>query len=126
MRAHAACTAELVRSNQDSLYHSLVQTFFSDTYEEDHFEEKLLSLTNYVEHASLQSGYLHADRHQALEYSTARCRNAGWTDEELYHTATICALFAFYNCWVDCSLSEELSEEGYKEAGRRLAENGYL
>ena len=33
----------------------------------------------------------------------APLRELGWTDEELYFVITVCALFNFYNRWVDAS-----------------------
>ena len=33
----------------------------------------------------------------------ARVRDAGWTDEAIYDAITVCALFQFYNTWIDAT-----------------------
>ena len=53
-------------------------------------------------------------------------RAIGWTDEELYFAITICALFNFYNRWIDASGVPALSEEAHRQGGKRMASNGYV
>lgn len=55
-----------------------------------------------------------------------RAKDAGWSESALYDAITVCALFNFYNLWVDATGVSELSEEGYAASGRRLARDGYL
>ena len=50
---------------------------------------------------------------------------AGWTDEAVYFAITVCALFNFYNRWVDASGVHAMSDEAHREAGKRLATQGY-
>jgi len=50
---------------------------------------------------------------------------AGWDDEEIYFTITACALFNFYNRWIDASGVHALSEEAHRAGGKRSAKNGY-
>jgi len=57
---------------------------------------------------------------------TARLRAIGWTDEELYYAITVCALFNFYNRWIDASGVHRLSEEAHRAAGKRSAKGGYV
>ena len=52
-------------------------------------------------------------------------RAVGWTDEELYYAITVCALFNFYNRWVDASGVHALSDEAHREGGKRSARLGY-
>lgn len=52
-------------------------------------------------------------------------REAGWDDEAIYFTITVCALFNFYNRWIDASGVHALSDEAHREGGRRSAKNGY-
>jgi alkylhydroperoxidase family enzyme len=52
-------------------------------------------------------------------------RAAGWTDEALYFAITVCALFNFYNRWIDASGVHAMSEEAHREGGKRLATQGY-
>lgn len=53
-------------------------------------------------------------------------RAAGWTDEELYFGITVCALFNFYNRWIDASGVHALSDEAHAMGGRRSAQHGYV
>lgn len=53
-------------------------------------------------------------------------RELGWTDEELYFAITACALFNFYNRWIDASGVHALSEAAHDEGGRRSAKHGYV
>lgn len=52
-------------------------------------------------------------------------RDAGWTDEALYFAITVCALFNFYNRWIDASGVHALSDEAHREGGKRIATQGY-
>ena len=52
-------------------------------------------------------------------------RTAGWTDEELYFAITVCALFNFYNRWIDASGVHALSDEAHKQGAKRSAQSGY-
>ena len=49
----------------------------------------------------------------------------GWDDEAIYFAITVCALFNFYNRWIDASGVHALSEEAHREGGRRTAAHGY-
>ena len=53
-------------------------------------------------------------------------RAAGWSDEALYFTITVCALFNFYNRWVDASGVHALSDEAHRLGGKRSAVHGYV
>jgi hypothetical protein len=52
-------------------------------------------------------------------------RAAGWTDEEIYFAVTVCALFNFYNRWIDATGVHAMSEESHRVGGKRMAEKGY-
>jgi hypothetical protein len=52
--------------------------------------------------------------------------SAGWTDEAIYFALTVCALFNFYNRWIDASGVHALSEEAHREGGKRTAAHGYV
>lgn len=60
------------------------------------------------------------------ETDTERVRRAGWTDEAVYDAITVCALFNFYNRWVDAAGVHEMSAEAHRLSGRRLATRGYV
>ena len=53
-------------------------------------------------------------------------RSAGWTDEALYFAITVCALFNFYNRWIDASGVHPLSDEAHRQGGKRSASGGYV
>ena len=67
----------------------------------------------------------------ALESSTvtdadvAAVRQAGWSDEAIYDAITVCALFRFYNTWVDGCGVGPLPPEGYARSAQRLVRFGY-
>ena len=81
------------------------------------------------------------DRHKALfrlvdkvnhgSASMARsdldeARAAGWSDEALYFAITVCALFNFYNRWIDASGVHPLSDEAHRQGAKRSAVMGYV
>ena len=49
----------------------------------------------------------------------------GWNDEAIYFAITVCALFNFYNRWIDSSGVHALSEEAHRVGGKRSAAHGY-
>jgi alkylhydroperoxidase family enzyme len=51
---------------------------------------------------------------------------AGWTDAQIYYAVTVCALFNFYNRWIDATGVHALSEEAHREGGKRSAKFGYV
>jgi len=53
-------------------------------------------------------------------------RRAGWSDEALYDAITVCALFNFYNRWIDATGVQDMSALGYQMSGHRLATEGYV
>lgn len=56
----------------------------------------------------------------------APLRAHGWTDEQLYYAITVCALFNFYNRWIDATGVHALSDETHRAGGKRTAANGYV
>lgn len=53
-------------------------------------------------------------------------RAAGWSDEALYDAITVCALFNFYNVWIDATGVHDMPADAYEASGRRLATQGYV
>ncbi|HCC57188.1 MAG TPA: hypothetical protein DEQ47_07975 [Solibacterales bacterium] len=51
---------------------------------------------------------------------------AGWDDEAIYFAITVCALFNFYNRWIDASGVHALSDEAHRAGGKRTAMHGYV
>ena len=79
------------------------------------------------------------DRHKALfrfvdrvnhgsaaltDADLAAARDSGWTDEALYFAITVCALFNFYNRWIDAGGVHALSDEAHRQGGKRSAMHG--
>jgi alkylhydroperoxidase family enzyme len=55
-----------------------------------------------------------------------RVKAAGWSEEALYDAITVCALFNFYNKWIDATGVSDLPAAAYAMSGQRLATFGYL
>ena len=53
-------------------------------------------------------------------------RTVGWDDEAIYFAITVCALFNFYNRWIDASGVHALSDEAHQVGGKRTAAHGYI
>ena len=51
---------------------------------------------------------------------------AGWTEEAIYDAITVCALFNFYNTWIDATGVHDMPPAAYDASGARLANNGYV
>ena len=50
---------------------------------------------------------------------------AGWSDEAVYDAITVCALFRFYNAWIDATGVHDMPAAAYAMSGKRLATQGY-
>ncbi|GJG85491.1 hypothetical protein tb265_06720 [Gemmatimonadetes bacterium T265] len=55
----------------------------------------------------------------------AAMRAEGWTDDALYFAITVCALFNFYNRWIDATGVHALSDEAHRAGGKRSAQGSY-
>ena len=53
-------------------------------------------------------------------------KSAGWTEEALYDAITVCALFNFYNKWIDATGVHDMPAAAYAASGERLANFGYV
>jgi hypothetical protein len=49
----------------------------------------------------------------------------GHTDEIIYYAITVCALFNFYNRWIDASGVHPMSDEAHALSAKRSAIYGY-
>jgi alkylhydroperoxidase family enzyme len=81
--------------------------------------EQEKALFRFVDKVNHQSQEITADDMQPL-YA------AGWTDEIIYYAVTVCALFNFYNRWIDASGVHALSDEAHRAGGKRSAASGYV
>ena len=50
---------------------------------------------------------------------------AGFSDEAIYYAITACALFNFYNRWIDASGVHAMSDEAHLAGAKRSAIHGY-
>jgi alkylhydroperoxidase family enzyme len=51
--------------------------------------------------------------------------DAGWNDDAIDYAITVCALFNFYNRWIDAAGVHEMSEEAQRQYAARTAQQGY-
>lgn len=81
--------------------------------------EKEKALLRFVDRVNHHSPDITADDMQPL-YAV------GWNDAAIYYAITVCALFNFYNRWVDASGVHALSDEAHRQGGKRSANAGYV
>ena len=55
-----------------------------------------------------------------------KVKAAGWNEEAVYDAITVCALFNFYNKWIDATGVSDMPAAAYAMSGQRLATFGYL
>ena len=55
-----------------------------------------------------------------------RLQSAGWEQEAIYDAITVCAMFNFFNRWIDATGVHAMSDEAHRAGGRRTAKNGYV
>ena len=100
MKSHAAVAAVLLERERDgrgrrvwreSLVEGVLRDLESSALPEK--EKALLRFVDQVNHDSPRIGPRICDR----------CAQAGWSDEAIYYAITVCALFNFYNRWIDAS-----------------------
>ena len=111
MKSHAAVAAELLGSVElvDSVLADIETSLLSDR------EKALFRFVRKVNHDSVSIEP--ADIHSMYE--------AGYTDEAIYYAITVCALFNFYNRWIDASGVHAMSDEAHRQAAKRSATHGY-
>lgn len=81
-------------------------------------DEKHKALFRFVDKVNCDSPRISAEDMQPL-YAV------GWEDEAIYFAITVCALFNFYNRWIDASGVHALSDEAHRQGGKRSAAHGY-
>ena len=112
MKSHAAVAAELL--GDLTLVESVLADLESSGLDDQH--KALFRFVDKVNHGS--AAITAADLDEA--------RSAGWTDEALYFAITVCALFNFYNRWIDATGVHALSDEAHRQGGKRSAQSGYV
>lgn len=112
MKYHAAVAAELLGSEE------LVWGALRDL-ENCALPEKEKALLRFVAKVNRQAPSITAADMQPLY-------QVGWTDEAIYFAITVCALFNFYNRWIDATGVHPMSEEAHRKFGKGTAHNGYI
>lgn len=97
---------------------ALVESVLKDV-ESSGFDERHKALFRFVDKVNDASPTI-------IDADTNLVRSAGWTDEEIYFAITVCALFNFYNRWIDATGVHALSDEAHREGGKRSAKSGYV
>lgn len=69
---------------------------------------------------------MNGDSSRLREEDVDEVKAAGWSEEALYDAITVCALFNFYNKWIDGTGVSDMPADAYAAAGERLATLGYL
>lgn len=52
--------------------------------------------------------------------------DSGWTEEAVYDAITVCALFSFFNKWIDATGVSDMPAAAYLASGERMAARGYV
>jgi alkylhydroperoxidase family enzyme len=81
--------------------------------------EKEKALLRFVDRVNRHSTEITAQDMQPLY-------DVGWDDAAIYYAITVCALFNFYNRWVDASGVHALSDEMHRVGAKRSASVGYV
>ena len=82
-------------------------------------DERERALFAFIEKMNAQSNQIGKD-------DVDRVKAAGWTEEAIYDAITVCALFRFYNAWIDATGVHDLPAAGYAMSGKRMAARGYV
>ncbi|MGB2712578.1 MAG: hypothetical protein WBC51_00245 [Vicinamibacterales bacterium] len=97
---------------------TLVEAVLAD-YESSGLDEQHKALFRFIDKVNHDSPTI-----TGADLATAR--GAGWTDEALYFAITVCALFNFYNRWIDASGVHVMSDEAHRQGAKRSAVHGYV
>jgi len=110
-KAHLAVAAEMFKSEEKvwGVLHDLDTCFLKE-------EEK--ALFRFVRKVT-------KNLPDVTEPDVVALREVGWSDEAIYYTISVCALFNFYNRWITASGVHAVSDEGHRTHGKTLAIKGY-
>jgi hypothetical protein len=112
MKYHAAVAAELLGNEE------LVSSSLRDL-ESCALSEKEKGMLRFVGKVNLDAPSITADDMQPLY-------QVGWADEAIYSAISVCALFNFYNRWIDATGVHPMSEEAHRKFANGTANNGYI
>ena len=109
---HAAVAATLLGSRE------LVDAVLED-HQKAPISDRERVLFGFVEKVNRTSNQLRPE-------DVAAVIAAGWSEEAVYDAITVCALFNFYNRWVDAAGVSGMPAPAYEASGIRLATQGYI
>ena len=89
-----------------------------DNYSTAPISEEEKALLAFIEKVTLRSNRI-------CQEDVDEVKAAGWSDEALYDAITVCALFKFYNTWIDATGVQDMPTFAYEMSGKRLATEGY-
>ena len=69
---------------------------------------------------------MNAQSNQIRSGDLERLKAVGWTEDAIYDAITVCALFKFYNAWIDATGVRDLPAGSYAMSGKRMAADGYV
>jgi alkylhydroperoxidase family enzyme len=90
-----------------------------DDYRTAPIDAREKALFAFIEKVNRQSNSVRRD-------DIDRLKAAGWSEDAIYDAITVCALFKFYNAWIDAAGVHDLPAAAYEMSGKRMAAQGYL
>ena len=90
-----------------------------DDYRTAPIDDRHKALFAFIEKMNAQSNLIRRDDVDCL-------KAAGWSEEAIYDAITVCALFKFYNAWIDATGVHDLPAGAYVMSGKRMATQGYI
>jgi len=90
-----------------------------DDFRRAPIDDRHKALFAFVEKMNAQSNAIRRDDIECL-------KGAGWSEEAIYDAVTVCALFRFYNAWIDATGVHDLPAGAYAMSGKRMAAQGYV
>lgn len=118
MRAHAACSAQLLVDGGQADGFEFVAAVL-------HAPETL-SLSDKDRRLYEAVGKMTAARGELSQDLYDELQQLGWSTGGIYEALTVCAMFCFFNAWVDGLGVPDMEEEDYRASGWRLARHGYV
>ena len=77
------------------------------------------ALFRFIEKVNAESNQIQQDDIDAM-------KRAGWNEEAIYDAISVCALFRFYNTWIDATGVSDMPAASYAASGERMAAHGYV
>lgn len=97
---------------------ALVDAVLAD-YRTAPIDDRDKALFAFIDHMNEQSNLV---RREDID----RLKTAEWSEEAIYDAITVCALFKFYNAWIDATGVHDLPASAYAMSGKRMAAQGYV